>query len=44
MKSVFGERDTIADSDQGKSFRAFWDFLMDPYRQDETPARYSCHP
>ena len=23
-----GERDAIADSDQGRSFRAFWDFLM----------------
>jgi hypothetical protein len=35
LESVFGERDTIADSDQGKSFRAFWDFLMDPHRQEE---------
>ena len=30
-----GERDAIADSDQGKSFRAFWDFLMSPSRQEE---------
>jgi hypothetical protein len=30
-----GERDTIADSDQGKSFRAFWDFLMSQSRQEE---------
>nr|WP_245874836.1 DUF3375 family protein [Desulfobulbus oralis] len=30
-----GERDAIADSDQGKSFRAFWDFLMSQSRQEE---------
>lgn len=30
-----GERDAIADSDQGKSFHAFWDFLMSPQRQEE---------
>ena len=30
-----GERDEIADSDQGKSFRAFWDFLMSSKRQEE---------
>ncbi len=35
LESVFGERDAIADSDQGKSFRAFWDFLMSPDRQEE---------
>lgn len=35
LKEIFGERDTIADSDQGRSFRAFWDFLMSPARQDE---------
>jgi flagellar motility protein MotE (MotC chaperone) len=35
LESIFGERDTIADSDQGKSFRAFWDFLMSPERQEE---------
>jgi len=35
LDQIFGERDTIADSDQGKSFRAFWDFLMSPARQDE---------
>ena len=27
--------DAIADSDQGRSFRAFWDFLMSSARQDE---------
>ncbi len=35
LENVFGERDVIADSDQGKSFRAFWDFLMSPSRQEE---------
>ncbi|BAU58619.1 hypothetical protein HH1059_19250 [Halorhodospira halochloris] len=35
LAEVFGERDAIADSDQGKSFRAFWDFLMSPARQEE---------
>lgn len=38
LESVFGERDAIADSDQGKSFRAFWDFLMSPDRQEELSA------
>lgn len=35
LEEIFGERDMIADSDQGKSFQAFWDFLMSPTRQDE---------
>jgi len=35
LEQIFGERDVITDSDQGKSFRAFWDFLMSPSRQDE---------
>ena len=35
LEAIFGERDAIADSDQGKSFRAFWDFLMSPERQEE---------
>jgi hypothetical protein len=26
LEEIMGERDAIADSDQGKSFRAFWDF------------------
>jgi hypothetical protein len=26
LETIIGERDAIADSDQGKSFRAFWDF------------------
>lgn len=35
LEQVFGEHDAITDSDQGRSFRAFWDFLMSPARQDE---------
>jgi len=35
LAHIFGERDAIADSDQGRSFRAFWDFLMSPASQDE---------
>jgi hypothetical protein len=35
LAEVFGERDEIADSDQGRSFRAFWDLLMSPARQEE---------
>ncbi|GIK82543.1 MAG: hypothetical protein BroJett024_36480 [Alphaproteobacteria bacterium] len=35
LEAIFQERDAIADSDQGRSFRAFWDFLMSPARQEE---------
>lgn len=35
LQKIFGARDAIADSDQGKSFRAFWDFLMSPASQEE---------
>lgn len=35
LEEIFGHRDAIADSDQGRSFRAFWDFLMSPARQEE---------
>lgn len=35
LKDIMGERDAISDSDQGKSFRAFWDFLMSQSRQEE---------
>jgi hypothetical protein len=34
LESILGRRDAIDDSDQGKSFRAFWDFLMSADRQD----------
>jgi hypothetical protein len=35
LARIFGESDAISDSDQGRSFRAFWDFLMSPARQQE---------
>lgn len=35
LAQILGERDSITDSDQGRSFRAFWDFLMSPASQDE---------
>lgn len=38
LEEVMGERDAIADSDQGRSFRAFWDFLMSRRRQEEFSA------
>ncbi len=39
LAEIMGERDAIADSDQGASFRAFWDFLMSPQRQEEFSER-----
>lgn len=38
LEEIMGERDAIADSDQGRSFRAFWDFLMSGSRQEELSA------
>jgi len=35
LEEIMGERDSIADSDQGKSFRAFWDFLLSSRHQEE---------
>jgi flagellar motility protein MotE (MotC chaperone) len=35
LDEVFGQRDAIADSDQGRSFQAFWDFLMSARHQEE---------
>ena len=35
LDEIFGERDLITSSDQGKSFGAFWDFLMSEDRQEE---------
>ena len=35
LEDILGERDAIAGSDQGRSFRAFWDFLMSSARQEE---------
>jgi hypothetical protein len=39
LQDMFGERDQISESDQGRSFRAFWDFLMSPARQEELTGR-----
>lgn len=38
LEEIMGERDAIADSDQRRSFRAFWDFLMSSSRQEELSA------
>ncbi len=38
LDEIFGERDVITDSDQGRSFRAFWTFLMSRERQRELTA------
>ncbi|MFC4252825.1 DUF3375 domain-containing protein [Sinimarinibacterium flocculans] len=38
VEDIIGERDAIADSDQGRSFRAFWGFLMSSRRQEEFSA------
>lgn len=35
LETVLAEHDAISGSDQGRSFRAFWDFLMSPTRQEE---------
>jgi len=35
LQEILGERDLIDESDQGRSFRAFWDFLMSHDRQEE---------
>jgi hypothetical protein len=35
LDEVLGNRDAIADSDQGRSFQAFYDFLLSPQRQAE---------
>lgn len=35
LEEIIGERDAISESDQGRSFQAFWDFLMSSVRQEE---------
>lgn len=35
LENILQNRDAIADSDEGRSFHAFWDFLMSPDRQEE---------
>lgn len=39
LDEIMGERDAIVDSDQGRSFRAFWEFLMSSRRQEELSER-----
>lgn len=39
LDEIMGERDAIGDSDQGRSFRAFWDFLLSSRRQEELSER-----
>lgn len=39
LDDIMGERDAIGDSDQGRSFHAFWDFLMSSQRQEELSER-----
>lgn len=38
LEDVFGARDAITDSDQGRSFTGFWDLLMSEARQEELEA------
>jgi hypothetical protein len=38
LAEVFGDRDAITDSDQGRSFHAFWDLLMSPAHQEQLTA------
>lgn len=35
LDEIFGDQDAIQNSDQGKSFRSFWAFLMSPQKQQE---------
>ena len=35
LEDILSERDSIEESDQGRSFRAFWEFLMSSDRQEE---------
>lgn len=38
LEQVFSQQDVLADSDQGKSFQAFWRFLMSSQSQQEFEA------
>jgi hypothetical protein len=35
LDEIFGERDAITGSDEGRSFRAFWELMMSQSRQEE---------
>jgi len=39
LDEILGERDAISQSDQGRSFQAFWEFLMSSRRQEELSER-----
>ncbi len=39
LDEIMGERDAISDSDQGRSFRAFWNFLLSSRRREELSER-----
>jgi len=39
LDDIMGERDAISQSDQGRSFQAFWEFLMSSRRQEELSER-----
>jgi len=39
LDEIMGERDAISQSDQGRSFQAFWEFLMSSRRQEELSER-----
>ena len=39
LEEIMSERDLIADSDQGRSFRSFWEFLVSGERQEELTRR-----
>jgi hypothetical protein len=39
LDEIMSERDVIADSDQGRSFRSFWEFLLSNDRQEELTRR-----
>jgi hypothetical protein len=35
LEEILGERDAITNSDQGRSFRAYWDFLLSTAKREE---------
>ena len=39
LEDIMSDRDAISDSDQGRSFRGFWEFLMSRDRQEELTRR-----
>lgn len=43
LDDVFRAQDAILETDQGRSFTAFWEFLMNPSRQDEFQAMWGTY-